>query len=135
VLSDRSKQWPVIHGVVGNKPITRLDCAAVRSTSYWIGTEIAEQEIRASKAFLGVLLKEPDGQLFSEMTIVVRHRLPGPAVAGGGHAEFGRFRAARHCTLDGAIPPGQFSMSATAPRESKLPSCAAISDSVAKGQN
>jgi hypothetical protein len=73
VLSDRSKQWPVIHGVVENKPITLLDCAAVRSTSYWIGTEIAEQEIRASTALLGVLLKEPDGQLFSEMTIEIEN--------------------------------------------------------------
>lgn len=38
------------------EPVTLLDCAAVRSTSYWIGTEIAEQEIRASTALLGRLL-------------------------------------------------------------------------------
>jgi hypothetical protein len=73
VLSARSRRWPVIHGVVGNKPVTLIDCAAVRSTSYWIGTEIAEQEIRASKALLGVLLKEPDGHMFSEMSIEIEN--------------------------------------------------------------
>jgi hypothetical protein len=69
VMSARSREWRVIHGVVGRKPVTLLDCVASRSTSYWIGGEISEQEIRVSKALLGVLLDEPDGQLFSGVTI------------------------------------------------------------------
>jgi hypothetical protein len=72
-LTDRSKEWAVIHGVVSNKPVTLVDCVVSKSTSYWIGTEVAEQEIRAERAILGVLLKDASYQGFSGIQIEVEN--------------------------------------------------------------
>jgi ApeA N-terminal domain 1 len=54
VLSDRSREWPVIHGVVSSKPVTLLDCRVTSLKSYMFGDEVSEQEIRASEALSGV---------------------------------------------------------------------------------
>lgn len=72
-LTDRSKAWAVIHGVVNNKPVTLVDCIMSKSTSYWIGSEVAEQEIRAGRAILGVLLKDPSYQGFSGIHIEIEN--------------------------------------------------------------
>lgn len=44
-----------------------------KSTSYWIGSEVAEQEIRAERAILGVLLKDPSYQGFSGIHIEIEN--------------------------------------------------------------
>jgi ApeA N-terminal domain 1 len=69
VLSERSRAWPVVHGIVGRMPVTLLDCVAASSKSYMFVGEVSEQEIRTSEALVGALLKEPDRQLFSGVTI------------------------------------------------------------------
>ena len=68
-LSQRTTQWPVIHGIVGREPVTLLDCLATRSKSSISDREVSEQEIRVSEALIGVLLKAPDANVFSGVTI------------------------------------------------------------------
>lgn len=73
VRSSPTRQWPVIHGVVGTKPVTLLDCIAVSSTSYLLGREVAEQELRVAEALMGVLLDDPDRQAFSGIKVEVEN--------------------------------------------------------------
>ena len=56
VLSERTRNWRVIHGTVGSANVTLLDCVVQRSTSYLTGasvsrggTSVVQQEIRAER--------------------------------------------------------------------------------------
>lgn len=73
VLSALTRRWPMIHGTVGNKPVTLLDCAAVSSKSSLFATEVSEQELRVAKALIGVFMKEPEGELFSEIRVEIEN--------------------------------------------------------------
>jgi hypothetical protein len=66
---DATGRWPVIHGVVGSKPITLLDCLAVRSTSTGMLDGYDEQEIHAQCVLMGVLLGDGDVAAFSSVTV------------------------------------------------------------------
>jgi hypothetical protein len=73
VLSSGTRRWPLIHGAVGNQRATLIDCVAVSSSSYFMGREVAEQEIRAQVCLLGVLLTDPGAQVFSEVSVEIEN--------------------------------------------------------------
>ena len=43
VLSERSRAWPVIYGIVGRMPVTLLDCVAASSKSYMFGGDWSDK--------------------------------------------------------------------------------------------
>lgn len=73
VLSARTRRWPVIYGAVGNKPVTLLECAAVSSKSYLFATQVEEQELRASRALLGIHLTGADNPCFSATSVQIEN--------------------------------------------------------------
>ena len=76
VLTSRTRQWPLIHGAVSKQPVTLIDCVTVSSSSYFMGKDgdrIEEQEIRAATCLLGVWLKEPHTQEFSQIRVEIEN--------------------------------------------------------------
>jgi len=76
VLSSASRRWPVIYGEASKQAVTLIDCAAVRSSSYFMGKEgerVEEQEIRATRCLLGVWLTDPDAQVFSQISLEIEN--------------------------------------------------------------
>ena len=69
VMSDRSREWSVIHGEVAGKPVTLIDCIASHSTSYLMSAHVEEQEVVAERALLGVSINDEDAQVFSAVKI------------------------------------------------------------------
>lgn len=68
-MREVSGRFPVIHGRVGSKPVSLLDCRIVASSSSGIGFELDEQEVRVGRMLTGVFLHDPDAEAFSELTI------------------------------------------------------------------
>ena len=63
------ERWSVIHGEVGGKPVTLIDCIASHSTSYLMSVHVEEQEVVAERALLGVWINDEDAQVFSAVRI------------------------------------------------------------------
>lgn len=67
-MREGSGQFLVIHGRVGAKPVSLLDCrvSASRSSGFF---QPDEQEVRIGRTLMGVFLGDPDAEAFSELTI------------------------------------------------------------------
>ena len=68
-MREGSGRFLVIHGRVGSKPVSLLDCRILASSSSGIGFELDEQEVRVGRMLTGVFLDDPDAEAFSELTI------------------------------------------------------------------
>lgn len=68
-FSESTGRFPVIHGVAGNERVTLLDCLVTRSTQGMFNSQTRDQEIRAERLLLGVLLDDGDNRAFSGLTI------------------------------------------------------------------
>ena len=65
-----SGRFAVIHGAVGaGKPVTLVDCRATNWLKSGSNLDIRDQDITVAFALMGVLLKEPDAAVFSELAI------------------------------------------------------------------
>jgi len=68
-FAEGTGRFPIIYGVAGNEPVTLVDCLVVRSTRGMFTSHTRDQELRAERLLLGVLLDHPDAPAFTEMTV------------------------------------------------------------------
>jgi ApeA N-terminal domain 1/Apea-like HEPN len=68
-MREGSGRFPVIHGKVGVKPVSLLDCRVTRSRSTGFGLVPDEQVVSVGRMLMGVLLDDPDAEAFSELTV------------------------------------------------------------------
>lgn len=63
-MREGSGRFLVIHGRVGSKAVSLLDCRIMASSSSGIGFELDEQEVRVGRMLTGVFLDDPDAEAF-----------------------------------------------------------------------
>src|SRR5262249_14916041 len=63
------RQWPVVHGVSADMPITLLGCIFQRGSGKGFGSELDEQEIRAERALIGIHLADESSPSFTGIAI------------------------------------------------------------------